>query len=184
MRRAPTSTEEFERRPKTARKSEIDTKTKLLNAAERLFSDKGIEAVSHRDIALAAAVNLAALNFGSKQAFIRAVIKRRVEPINAHRLAALARAARQMGGAPVPTDKILEAFLGPPVGDPNGSFQSSLWIGPARYLCFSLAILAFMLAGPRYLPGFLPSFANCMNESVITQRMIKLVCGGLYGQAV
>ena len=77
MRRAPTSTEEFKRRPKTARKSEIDTKTKLLNAAERLFSDKGIEAISHRDIALAAAVNLAALNyhFGSRQAFIRAVIK-------------------------------------------------------------------------------------------------------------
>ncbi len=76
MRRAPTSTEEFERRPKTARKSEIDTKTKLLNAAERLFSDKGIEAVSHRDIALAAAVNLAALNyhFRSRQAFIQAVI--------------------------------------------------------------------------------------------------------------
>ena len=70
MRRAPTSTEEFER-PKTARKSEIDTKTKLLNAAERLFSDKGIEAVSHRDIALAAAVNLAALNyhFRSRQAY-------------------------------------------------------------------------------------------------------------------
>jgi len=132
MRRAPTSTEEFERRPKTARKSEIDTKTKLLNAAERLFSDKGIEAVSHRDIALAAAVNLAALNyhFRSRQAFIQAVIKRRVEPINAHRLAALARAARQMGGAPVPTDKILEAFFGPAVEDPNRSFQSSLWIGP------------------------------------------------------
>ena len=83
MRRAPTSTEECERCPKAARNSEIDTKTKLLNAAERLFSDKGIEAVSHRDIALAAAVNQAALNyhFGSRQAFIRAVIKRRVEPI-------------------------------------------------------------------------------------------------------
>ena len=121
MRRAPTSTEEFERRPKTARKSEIDTKTKLLNAAERLFSDKGIEAVSHGDIALAAAVNLAALNyhFGSRQAFIQALIKRRVEPINAHRLAALARAERQMGGAPVPTDKILEAFFGPAVEDPE-----------------------------------------------------------------
>ena len=99
MRRAPTSTEEFERRPKTARKSEIDTKTKLLNAAERLFSDKGIEAVSHRDIALAAAVNLAALNchFGSRQAFIQAVIKRRVEPINAHRLAALAKGSATNG---------------------------------------------------------------------------------------
>src|SRR2546427_12990825 len=57
-------------------------------------------------------------------------IKRRVEPINAHRLAALARADRQMGGAPVPTDKILEAFFGPAEGDRNGSFQSSLWIGP------------------------------------------------------
>jgi hypothetical protein len=69
-----------------------------------------------------------------------------------------------------------------------GALRCSL---PARsdedchlYMCFALAILAFMLAGPRYLPGFLPSFANCMNESVITQRMIKLVCGGLYGQAV
>jgi len=35
-----------------------------------------------------------------------------------------------MGGAPVPTDKILEAFFGPAVEDPNRSFQSSLWIGP------------------------------------------------------
>src|SRR6266849_5184700 len=114
MRRAPTSTEEFERRPKTARNSEIDTKTKQLNAAERLFSDKGLEAVSHRDIALAATVNLAALNyhFGSRQAFIRAVIKRRVEPINAHRLAALARAERQMGGAPVPADKFTSILNG------------------------------------------------------------------------
>jgi len=132
MRRAPTSTEECERCPKAARNSEIDTKTKLLNAAERLFSDKGIEAISHRDIALAAAVNLAALNyhFGSRQAFIRAVIKRRVEPINAHRLAALARAERQMGGAPVPTDKILEAFFGPAVEDPIGAFRVLFGSGP------------------------------------------------------
>ncbi len=104
-----------------------------------------------------------------------------------------------MGGAPVPTDKILEAFFGPAVEDPNGSFQSSLWIGPdaspyrdyligltmpvldrfagalrcslpARsdedchwYLCVSLTILAFILAGQRCLPGFSPSFENRMN---------------------
>jgi AcrR family transcriptional regulator len=217
MRTASISTEKFERRPKTARNSEIDTKTKLLNAAERLFSDKGIEALSHRDIASAAALNLAALNyhFGSRQAFIRAVIKRSVEPINAHRLAALARAERQMSGAPVPTDKILEVFFGPAVEDPSGSFLSSLWIGPDVspyrgyligltmpvlgrfagalrrslptrsdedchwYLCFSLAILAFILAGPRCLSGFSPSFENRMNESVVTERMIKPVCGGL-----
>jgi hypothetical protein len=39
MRRTITSTEQFERRPLTARNSEIDTKTRLLDAAERLFSD-------------------------------------------------------------------------------------------------------------------------------------------------
>src|SRR5438270_14040152 len=44
----------------TTRNSGIDTKTNLPNAAERLFSDKGIEAVSHREIALTAAVNLSA----------------------------------------------------------------------------------------------------------------------------
>jgi hypothetical protein len=45
-------------------------------------------------------------HFGSKDRFIRAVIKRRVDSINARRLAALARADRQEGNAPVPTDKI------------------------------------------------------------------------------
>jgi AcrR family transcriptional regulator len=94
--RRTTSTEQFERRPLTARNSEIDTKTRLLDAAERLFSDRGFEAVSHRDIAVAAAVNLAAVNyhFGSNDRFTRAVIKRRLDSINARRLAALARAER------------------------------------------------------------------------------------------
>jgi AcrR family transcriptional regulator len=61
MRRTTTSTEQSERRPLTAGNSEIDTKTRLLDAAERLFSDRGFEAVSHRDITVAAAVNLAAV---------------------------------------------------------------------------------------------------------------------------
>jgi AcrR family transcriptional regulator len=128
-----TYTERSERRPPTARNSEIDTKTRLLGAAERLFSDKGFEAVSHRNIASAAAVNLAAVNyhFGSKDQLIRAVVKRRVESLNARRLAALARAERRAGSTPVPTDKILEAFLGPAVEDSDGHFQDFLWIGPA-----------------------------------------------------
>jgi AcrR family transcriptional regulator len=77
MRRTITPTEQSERRPLTARRSEIDTKTRLLNAAERLFSDRGFEAVSHRDIALAAGANLAAVNYysGSKDQFIRAVTR-------------------------------------------------------------------------------------------------------------
>jgi AcrR family transcriptional regulator len=133
MTRTVTSTEEsYEGRTPTARPPEVDTKTKLLDTAERLFSDKGFEAVSHRDIAIAAAVNPAAVNyhFGSKREFIRAVIKRQVESINARRLAALAKAEREAGIAPVPTDKLLEAFLSPAVEHSNGSLETSLWMGP------------------------------------------------------
>jgi AcrR family transcriptional regulator len=85
----------------------------------------------NRTIAVAAAVNLAAVNyhFGSKDRFIRAVIKRRVDSINARRLAVLVRAERQEGNAPVPTDKILEAFFGPAVEGSNGGFQKFLGIG-------------------------------------------------------
>ena len=99
MRRTISSTEQSERRPLTARNSEIDAKTRLLDAAERLFSERGFEAVSHRDIALAAAVNLAAVNyhFGSKDRFLGSVIKRRVDSINARRLAELARSRATRG---------------------------------------------------------------------------------------
>ena len=78
MRRATIFTEKPDQRPQTRRNVGIDTKARLLDAAERLFSDLGFEAVSHRDIALAAGANLAAVNyhFGSKHEFIRAVIKR------------------------------------------------------------------------------------------------------------
>jgi AcrR family transcriptional regulator len=127
----------------------IDTKTRLLDAAERLFSDRGFEAVSHRDIAVAAAVNLAAVNyhFGSKDRFIRAVIKRRVDSINARRLAALARAEREEENAPVPAEKILEAFLGPAVEDSDRSFQQFLWIGSATnpYRDYFMSLMAPVL---------------------------------------
>jgi AcrR family transcriptional regulator len=206
----------------TPRHSEIDTKTRLLDAAERLFSDRGFEAVSHRDIALAAAVNLAAVNyhFGSKDRFIWAVIKRRVDSINARRLAALARAERQEGDAPVPTDKILEAFFCPAVEDSNGGFQEFLWIGPAAnpyrdhfislmapvldrfagalrrslparsdedcqwHIYFSIAILAFVLAGPRCLYGFSSSLKKREDARKIARRAIQFVCEALNSQVV
>jgi len=134
----------------TARHSEIDTKTRLLDAAERLFSDRGFGAVSHRDVALAAGANLAAVNYhyGSKDQLIRAVIKRRMDSINARRLAALARAERQEESAPVPTETILEALLGPAVEDSNGGFETFLWIGSAGspYRNYFIRLMAPVLA--------------------------------------
>ncbi len=88
----------------------LDTKTRILDAAEKLFGDKGFDTTSLRDITTEADVNLASVNyhFQSKDSLIDAVIARRVEPINEKRREMLAAAG------PSPTVKqILIAFLSP-----------------------------------------------------------------------
>lgn len=68
-----------------------DTKTALLDAAERLFAKEGIAESSLRAITTAAGANLASVNyhFGSKEGLVRAVFARRLAPLNRQRLEAL-----------------------------------------------------------------------------------------------
>lgn len=64
------------------------TKDRLLAAAEKLFAEYGIEAVSPRQIALAAGqLNQSAIHyhFGTKDALIEALLLRRMAEINARR---------------------------------------------------------------------------------------------------
>src|SRR5258705_19078 len=65
-----------------------DTKTRILDTAEKLFGQNGFEGTSLRDITAQAEVNLAAVNyhFQSKDSLIDAVIERRIEPINRRRM--------------------------------------------------------------------------------------------------
>jgi AcrR family transcriptional regulator len=88
----------------------MDTKSKILDAAEKLFGVKGFDSTSLRDITAEANVNLAAVNyhFQSKDALIEAVIARRIEPVNRRRLEMLDEAG------PNPTlEQILRSFLQP-----------------------------------------------------------------------
>ncbi|HVO96456.1 MAG TPA: TetR family transcriptional regulator [Bryobacteraceae bacterium] len=88
----------------------LDTKTRILDAAEKLFGEKGFDATSLRDITAEADVNLAAVNyhFQSKDSLIDAAILRRAEPINSKRIAMLEAAG------PHPTvEQIVEAFVAP-----------------------------------------------------------------------
>src|ERR1700679_4226471 len=87
-----------------------DTKTRILDAAEKLFGEKGFDATSLRDITTEAEVNLAAVNyhFQSKDTLIDAVISRRVEPVNQSRLQMLEEA-----GSDPTVEQILIAFLSP-----------------------------------------------------------------------
>jgi len=92
-----------------------DTHTRLLEAAEALFAEKGFAATSLRAVTAAAEANLAAVHyhFGSKEGLFTAVFARRVEPLNRERLALLDRAETEAAPAPPPVETILEAFLRP-----------------------------------------------------------------------
>lgn len=91
----------------------IGTRDRILDAAERLFAEQGFYVTTLREITQAAQVNLAAVNyhFGSKQALVIAVFKRRLDELNADRLARLDRAHKRQ--APPPLEDVLDAFVYP-----------------------------------------------------------------------
>jgi AcrR family transcriptional regulator len=93
----------------------MTTKTRLLDTAERLFAQRGIEATSLRVITREAGVNLAAVNyhFQSKEALMHAVIARRLGPINEQRLAMLDACEAEAGDGPLPIDQLIDALLRP-----------------------------------------------------------------------
>jgi AcrR family transcriptional regulator len=93
----------------------MNTKERILDTAERLFARDGFEATSLRAITAEAQVNLAAVNyhFQSKEALVQAVIGRRMSPVNEKRLALLDTYEAEAAGAPVPIEKIMDAFLRP-----------------------------------------------------------------------
>jgi len=95
----------------------IDTKHRILDTAERLFGERGFDAVSLRQIIAAAGVNLAAVHyhFGSKEDLLDQVVLRKLGPVNEARLAHLDQAEHLAAGAPIPVETILRAFLEPTV---------------------------------------------------------------------
>ena len=92
-----------------------DTKTRILDAAEALFTEHGFEATSLRQLTSAAAVNLAAVNyhFGTKEELFQAVLTRRLDPMNQERIDLLERYEREAGDRPLTCEKILSAMLIP-----------------------------------------------------------------------
>ena len=67
--------------------SQLATRVALLDAAERLFSQNGIEGTSVREIIKAAGANLGAINyhFGTKDRLALEVFARRLEPVKPDR---------------------------------------------------------------------------------------------------
>lgn len=93
----------------------VDTRERILCAAESLFMEHGYAATSLRLITAKAKVNLAAVNyhFGCKEALIREVFERRLGPLNAARIAHLDRLEAAAGGQPLAVEQIIEAIIAP-----------------------------------------------------------------------
>lgn len=95
----------------------IPTKEQILDAAERLITERGIDAVSLRAITAEANVNLAAVHyhFGSKEGLIHKVFERRIRPLNQTRLELLAEAERKAGEGPLDVEVVLRALIEPAI---------------------------------------------------------------------
>jgi AcrR family transcriptional regulator len=93
----------------------LDPKERLLDAAERLFAERGFEGTSMRALTQAAGLSVSAANyhFGSKDELLRATLLRRVDPVNRRRLAQLD--ALEAAAAPPSLESLITCFLGPAV---------------------------------------------------------------------
>jgi AcrR family transcriptional regulator len=103
------------RAPTPAIEAQLDTRARILRAAEVLFVEKGFAATSLRMITARAKVNLAAVNyhFGSKEELIREVFQRHLQPLNVARIAYLDRLEAQAKGEPLSPEKVVEAIVAP-----------------------------------------------------------------------
>jgi AcrR family transcriptional regulator len=105
------------------------TKAAVFCAAERLFALNGFQNVSVRDITAAASVNLASVNyhFGSKDALLFEIFKKRTAELNRERARMLHEANERHAGKP-PVREILEAYFAPPLrwSDPGNDRRISI----------------------------------------------------------
>lgn len=91
------------------------TRLAILDAAEVLFGEAGYDATSLRTLTARARVNLAAVHyhFGGKEELAKAVLARRIAPINAERLRRLDDAVAPASSRNPTATSILRAFVEP-----------------------------------------------------------------------
>ncbi len=104
---------------------DADTRDRLLDAALRIFADRGIASATLREITEEAGANVAAVNyyFRSKEELTRTVLESCLRPINDARLKALQNCVEKNGGKTPALEEIVEALVRPMVElsiDPYG----------------------------------------------------------------
>jgi AcrR family transcriptional regulator len=98
-----------------------DRRTRILDAAEKLFSQHGFDAVTLRAIAREADVDVALANyhFGRKHELFEATFMRRAELLNRWRLKALEAAINDAAPGPPSVRAVMDAYLFPLLNGPH-----------------------------------------------------------------
>ena len=161
-------------------KPEHETRTRILDVAEELFMQHGFEATSMRLLTSTARVNLAAVNyhFGSKDALIEALFQRRLDPMNAARIAALDALEQQAGAEPLAPEQIIRAFIGASlrmIEDANGGGRNFIRLLGRTYTEPAKQIRA--LIGQLYAPAmerFKAAFAKALPEVPLDELVWRM----------
>ena len=119
------------------KKAPAETRERVLEVAERLFAERGLDAVSIRDIIAAAGANLGAINyhFGTKDGLIEAVFERRLVPSTQERLRALEAVVRAAGDQPPKLEAVLEAVFRPVVEEAMDPKRGGVTFGKLMARC-------------------------------------------------
>src|SRR5262245_53037669 len=107
--------------PPMDKQAQATTKELILDTAERLFAERGLDTTSVRDITGAAGVNLGAItyHFGTKQNLIGAMFNRHFGPFVQRTLQLIEEAEAKVTRKPASLEPLLEALMRPVV---EGSF--------------------------------------------------------------
>ncbi len=100
---------------KVDRRRSPETKTRILDAAECLFSERGFHGTSLRDISKLSGlqVSLCYYHFGAKEDILTAVVNRRADEHVENLHQSLQTALDQNQGKPLPVATLIEAFVRP-----------------------------------------------------------------------
>lgn len=101
------------RRPPRRREIPEDTRTRILEAAERLFAERGVDAVSVRAVLREAGVNgaLANYHFGNREGLIPELLRTRVAPLAEEQIRDIEEVDARGSGATI--EDVLRAYFAP-----------------------------------------------------------------------